>query len=254
MTGETKILTKHLADLLDGLVPTRNLGEVPQAWIGGERVRKSSLHWEGRDVELERPYGLWEHRDGAVRHDMTGSSPIALEAAVDVIQAQRAGGLVSRQLIKSIVFLELGACVGDEARPLDKLVTRKILDALSALPTETFMIARPLQGARLPSSSELQLGPFRIAAWDFFSGTEATTAFQSRSHTQGEPPTLVASVEVQAKDVDRAQELADARFRILDSALRYMVADFSIRRVSSGYVTIDDVRTAWKVTHPPFGK
>lgn len=104
---------------------------------------------------------------------------------------------------------------------------------LFEIPTEEWEVFRPLHGAELDTSDKLELGPFTV--WNFVSHPSLLIAKYPQlqedwkimrealeSQSSGN---LVVSVGVTARDGERAEELADERFRQFEHVMRYMIGD-----------------------------
>jgi hypothetical protein len=104
---------------------------------------------------------------------------------------------------------------------------------LLEIPIEEWEVFRPLHGAELDTSDKLELGSFTV--WNFVSDQSlliakypqlpedwkiTREALESRSSGN-----LVVSVRVTARDGERAEELADERFRQFEHVMRYMIGD-----------------------------
>lgn len=104
---------------------------------------------------------------------------------------------------------------------------------LIEIPTEEWEVFRPLHGAELETSNKLELGSFTV--WNFVSHQSLLIAKYPQLHEDWKilrealesqsSGNLVVSVRVTARDGERAEELADERFRQFEHTMRYMIGD-----------------------------
>lgn len=99
----------------------------------------------------------------------------------------------------------------------------QLFKRLIDLKKEDYKIFRSVEGATLSSPSPLQLGPFILYDWKKHQ-TELPGA-EDPILWKGLQQGVLVSVQVSARDQDRAVELADEQFRRFESAIRYMIAD-----------------------------
>jgi hypothetical protein len=103
----------------------------------------------------------------------------------------------------------------------------------SEISTEEWEVFRPLYGAELETSDKLELGSFTV--WNFVSHQSLLIAKYPQLHEDWKimrealesqsSGNLVVSVRVTALDGERAEELADERFRQFEHVMRYMIGD-----------------------------
>jgi len=106
---------------------------------------------------------------------------------------------------------------------------------LIEIPTEEWEVFRPLYGAELETQDKLELGSFTV--WNLVHHQSLLIAkypqlledwkFIREALESQSSGNLVVSVRVVARDGERAEELADERFRQFEHVMRYMIADTS---------------------------
>lgn len=120
---------------------------------------------------------------------------------------------------------------------------KKALDELLSLPKQQWLVLRPVYGASLGSNKPSQLGPFTLYTWNDYQLLVASKdisildsclqhAHECKELDKSYPSSfpmlenlgnIFISVQVSARDSDRALDLADERFSQFENVISYML-------------------------------
>jgi hypothetical protein len=154
------------------------------------------------------------------------------DALVDLLleSDRNIGATVSRQAMEKRV-VELISETRLSNVGIDAAQVKGLYAKLAALPCATGHVFRSLHGATFASASPLVLGPYVIYDWtrhqDIIRKLAPKHSEAVKLFEHGSPKSTLVSVEVAARDPERAIELADSKFRQFENTVRFMIGSLS---------------------------
>jgi hypothetical protein len=114
-------------------------------------------------------------------------------------------------------------CLKNGTIPTKETIDRLVKEIENVMPIQTWKVFRPLYGAKFSSSETLELGCYKVYSILEYHKMTPHPEFLTALSPNAPQHYLIISVKVDARDKDKANELACTKFHQFDNIIRYML-------------------------------